>query len=52
MAEMRKTLLLITAACLAVPATVASASTSHDGWPKIDGMLLMNKTDSSRGSVG
>ena len=34
-------------ACLALAATV-QASTSHDGWPQITGMLLMNKTDSSR----
>jgi hypothetical protein len=27
---------------------VATANTSHDGWPKIDGVLLMNKTDRSR----
>lgn len=26
----------------------AYANTSHDGWPKIDGVLLMNKDDSSR----
>jgi Ca2+-binding RTX toxin-like protein len=45
---MRKTLLLITLACMAPPATVASANTSHAGWPKIDGMLLMNKTDTAR----
>ena len=24
------------------------AKTSHEGWPRIDGMLLMNKDDSSR----
>src|SRR5690349_10047814 len=29
-------------------AALASADTSHDGWPKIDGVLLMNKTDGSR----
>jgi hypothetical protein len=29
-------------------AALASANTSHDGWPKIDGVLLMNKTDGSR----
>jgi len=33
-------------ALVAVPA--ASANTSHEGWPQITGMLLMNKTDSSR----
>jgi hypothetical protein len=31
--------------CLAAS---ASANTSHAGWPKIDGMLLMNKRDQSR----
>jgi Ca2+-binding RTX toxin-like protein len=31
-----------------VPAGTAAASTSHDGWPKINGMLLMNKTDAAR----
>jgi Ca2+-binding RTX toxin-like protein len=44
---MRKTL-LIALTCLFVPASVAPASTSHEGWPRINGMLLMNKTDSSR----
>src|SRR3954452_5044553 len=29
-------------------AAAATANTSHDGWPKIDGVLLMNKTDGSR----
>src|SRR3954463_8783766 len=31
-----------------VPAAAAPANTSHKGWPKITGMLLMNKTDASR----
>ena len=44
---MRK-LLLVTLAISLVSATAASANTSHKGWPKITGMLLMNKTDSSR----
>jgi hypothetical protein len=30
------------------PAALASANTSHKGWPKITGMLLMNKTDAPR----
>jgi hypothetical protein len=30
------------------PAALASANTSHKGWPKINGMLLINKTDTSR----
>jgi Ca2+-binding RTX toxin-like protein len=29
-------------------ASPAAANTSHKGWPKVDGMLLMNKTDQSR----
>jgi Ca2+-binding RTX toxin-like protein len=33
---------------LAVLATTASANTSHKGWPTINGMLLMNKTDAAR----
>ena len=30
------------------PAVTADANTSHAGWPRIDGMLLMNKLDQSR----
>jgi Ca2+-binding RTX toxin-like protein len=30
------------------PAALASANTSHKGWPKINGMLLINKTDGAR----
>ncbi len=41
---LRATLLL---ACL-LPATAAMANTSHDGWPTIDGVLLINKNDSAR----
>jgi Ca2+-binding RTX toxin-like protein len=44
---MRKLLLATAAACL-LSASVASANTSHEGWPRITGMLLMNKTDASR----
>ena len=44
---MRKLLLLTLTLCL-VPAGLATASTSHKGWPRINGMLLMNKTDGSR----
>src|SRR3954454_18631083 len=36
------------AGVLALFATAAPGNTSHDGWPKIDGVLLMNKTDSRR----
>jgi Ca2+-binding RTX toxin-like protein len=45
---MRKLMILTGLAAAFVPAAVAPANTSHDGWPKIDGMLLMNKTDQSR----
>ncbi|HMJ35168.1 MAG TPA: calcium-binding protein [Baekduia sp.] len=40
----------LSSACLlvAVAAGVAVANTSHEGWPTIDGVLLMNKTDSTR----
>src|SRR3954463_10021536 len=44
---MRKLILAVLAASL-LPAGAAPATTSHDGWPKINGMLLMNKTDSAR----
>jgi Ca2+-binding RTX toxin-like protein len=36
---------LLAAAASAGP---ASANTSHEGWPRINGMLLMNKLDQSR----
>ena len=32
----------------AIPAGTATANTSHEGWPRINGMLLMNKTDAPR----
>jgi Ca2+-binding RTX toxin-like protein len=47
MDAMRRTL-LITLALVAIPTATAAANTSHDGWPRIDGMLLMNKTDAAR----
>jgi hypothetical protein len=34
------------AAAIAVPS--ATANTSHEGWPKITGVLIMNKQDQSR----
>jgi Ca2+-binding RTX toxin-like protein len=40
-------ILAAVAAVLAI-APGALASTSHEGWPRINGVLLMNKTDSSR----
>jgi Ca2+-binding RTX toxin-like protein len=40
----------VVAACLCagVLAAPAAANTSHDGWPKINGVLFMNKNDSDR----
>jgi hypothetical protein len=40
----------LASACLlaCIAASVAVANTSHAGWPTIDGVLLMNKTDSRR----
>jgi Ca2+-binding RTX toxin-like protein len=46
--EVMRSALLVVLALVAVPAGTAAASTSHDGWPKINGMLLMNKTDAAR----
>jgi Ca2+-binding RTX toxin-like protein len=40
--------LLIMVALSGIAATPATANTSHDGWPQINGMLLMNKTDLAR----
>ncbi len=34
--------------CSGLLAASASANTSHDGWPQITGVLLMNKNDSNR----
>ena len=47
---MRRVVLVVPAAVAVLLALVAGAgaNTSHDGWPKIDGVLLMNKTDSAR----
>jgi hypothetical protein len=47
---MRRVLLPLSVALAAagLAAAVAGANTSHDGWPRIDGVLLMNKTDSRR----
>ena len=45
---MARSLLAVTCAAFALVAVPASANTSHDGWPQITGILLMNKTDSSR----
>jgi hypothetical protein len=44
---MRSLLIVVLLAAL-LPASVAVANTSHDGWPEIDGVLLMNKNDSPR----
>src|SRR3954447_24825249 len=47
---MRGVLLTLSVALAAggLGAGVASANTSHEGWPAIDGVLLMNKTDGAR----
>jgi RTX calcium-binding nonapeptide repeat (4 copies) len=47
---MRRVLLTLSVvlAAAGLAARAATANTSHDGWPKIDGMLLMNKTDAPR----
>jgi Ca2+-binding RTX toxin-like protein len=34
--------------CAGVLAAPAAANTSHEGWPRINGVLFMNKTDSDR----
>jgi Ca2+-binding RTX toxin-like protein len=47
MATMHKAILIVLALA-GVGAGTAAASTSHDGWPRINGMLLMNKTDAPR----
>jgi Ca2+-binding RTX toxin-like protein len=47
MNAMRRALLIMVAVS-GITATSATANTSHDGWPKINGMLLMNKTDLAR----
>jgi hypothetical protein len=41
-------LLIAVLLAVAFPASIAVANTSHDGWPDINGVLLMNKNDSSR----
>jgi Ca2+-binding RTX toxin-like protein len=44
---MRKAISIVVALA-AIPAGTATANTSHEGWPRINGMLLMNKTDAPR----
>jgi len=44
---MRRLVFILACAC-ALSAPIAAANTSHDGWPSISGMLLMNKNDDSR----
>jgi Ca2+-binding RTX toxin-like protein len=41
-------LTVLTITLLAAVAGVARANTSHEGWPKITGVLLMNRQDQSR----
>ena len=42
------TLILASLTAVLLQAAVAAANTSHDGWPRITGVLLMNKHDRSR----
>src|SRR3954466_10010439 len=41
-------MLMALACAWALGASVATANTSHKGWPPITGVLLMNKTDTAR----
>jgi RTX calcium-binding nonapeptide repeat (4 copies) len=41
---MRRPVLLALALAI-LPATIAAANTSHEGWPQIDGLLVMHKAD-------
>jgi hypothetical protein len=41
-------LLVLASLCLGLLAASAGANTSHDGWPQLNGVLLMNKNDSDR----
>jgi Ca2+-binding RTX toxin-like protein len=43
-----RTLAVICLLALAATSGIATANTSHAGWPSIDGMLLMNKHDQDR----
>ena len=45
---MRKLIISLLALGALAPAATAVANTSHDGWPRIDGVLFMNKDDSAR----
>jgi Ca2+-binding RTX toxin-like protein len=45
---MRPLLITLLLAGLLLPGSLAVANTSHEGWPEINGVLLMNKDDSSR----
>ena len=44
----RLSLLALVLLTLLFSASASHADTSHEGWPRINGMLLMNKNDSSR----
>jgi len=45
---MRTLLIALLLGAAVAPTATAVANTSHDGWPTINGMLLMNKDDSDR----
>ena len=48
---MRKAICIV-AALAGLPAGTAAANTSHEGWPKIDGVLKINKDDGSETMSG
>jgi Ca2+-binding RTX toxin-like protein len=53
MASRRKSIAAIAACAISAAAGgVAHANTSHEGWPKIDGALKINKDDGSETMVG
>ena len=51
MSALRRTPIAVLAACLLAPAA-APAQTSHEGWPKIDGVLKINKVDANGTMLG
>jgi hypothetical protein len=52
MASRRRSIAAITACALVAAGGVAHAQTSHEGWPKIDGVLKINKDDGNETMTG
>jgi len=48
----RRVTFALLAAALAAPAALAGANTSHAGWPKIDGLTVINRSDADRTITG